>query len=564
MIPEHIVVGNGVTESERMIFDKLKRTLSDEFYVYHGLRYLEPSRAHEGEADFLVLHPVKGMLVIECKGLGVYRDEKGQWWRDQPHGRRERMQAPEEQVQRHVKDLAEKFRGPLAKSFPVFRGKFPLVFGWALAFPMAGWEGINPPPELEREVIFDAMALSELGVHVQRAMSFYARRFDGELPRMKEAEFKRFCREIVSPEFGIVSKLAPMIEFETQQMLRLTEDQTKVVRQIQANRLIRVEGGAGTGKTVLAVEVARDLAAKGKNVLLLCFNTYLADYLTQTVEPWTDMAGSVQATSFHKLCGIAGTSLGQPLAPPDHEAGLKAQQNYWIEEAPLVLLEAIEAGKLGGWDAIIVDEAQDFATFWWEVLKAGLREPAQGRMVVFYDSSQTIFEHGSQVPDYPVYMLAENLRNTRSIARVLLQLVAVEMESHPGCPTGEEPVIYQQQSPAKTRKQLTELLDNLLGREKLAPHNIAILTARSPKNSVLEGATTLGDHTIVHQPAQWSQGLLHSSISGFKGLEAEVVIMLDVNAEDERCSVNARYVGASRARNRLYVFAKGDWLAPKS
>ncbi|MFU8805231.1 MAG: ATP-binding domain-containing protein, partial [Bradymonadaceae bacterium] len=90
--------------------------------------------------------------------------------------------------------------------------------------------------------------------------------------------------------------------------------------------------------------------------------------------------------------------------------------------------------------------------------------------------------------------------------------------------------------------------------------DIAILTPHSPKNSILEGAAQLGEHKIVHEPSQWAEGVLHMSISGFKGLEAEIVIMLSIDPSDERSSGNARYVGASRARHRLYVFAKGDWL----
>lgn len=567
MFPSQISAASRANRSERMLFDYLKRQLPDDYAVYHGLQYIEPSRAREGEADFLVLHPTKGMLVIECKGAGVSRDEEGRWWRENKYGKRDRIhEGPSNQVLRHVKDLQKKWVGPVAKTFPHYGGKFPLVFGWALAFPMAVWEAINPPPELERELVFDAHDLSNLGDRVQAGMDFHARRFridfGGTAPSMSAKDFKRFLTEIVSPEMGIVSRLGPMIAFEKHEMLRLTEAQDRVVRKVKANRLVRVPGGAGTGKTVLAVEVARSLVAKGQKVLLLCFNRNLADHLKKTVESWDEMPGELVATSFHKLCASAGHSLGRPLAPPKDE-GAKALQDYWTYEAPLVLLDAIAEGKVGGWDAIIVDEGQDFAASWWETLQSGLKDANKGRVVIFYDPSQTIFEHGGEVPEFPIYPLDENLRNTRAIADVLVQLVDVEMASHPSCPEGEPPVIIEQQGPSKTRRQLEELLDTLIYKQHVTAGQIAILTPHSPRSSILEEATELGAHRIVHAPSDWGEGVLHTTISGFKGLEAEIVIMVSIDPKDVRCSVNARYVGASRARHRLYVFAKGnDWLQP--
>jgi DNA helicase IV len=76
---------------------------------------------------------------------------------------------------------------------------------------------------------------------------------------------------------------------------------------------------------------------------------------------------------------------------------------------------------------------------------------------------------------------------------------------------------------------------------------------------VLADCDTLGGLEITDTLEESDHKLLHDSIGGFKGLERDVVIFADVDPEHPRCSPEARYVAASRARNRLYVFEKSDW-----
>ncbi len=559
-MPERAETTKKITQSERVFFDCLRDQLPDDFYVYHSLGFLEPERATQGEVDFLVLHPKLGMLVIECKGYGVQRDNDGKWWRANQQGNQSHMHvAPNEQAIKQVKSLIDKFASGIGRLLPGSSGTFPLSYGWALAFPLSNWDAINPPPELVPEVIFDMHALQNLHERVVSAMTFYGRRFDKGMPTLPIKEFHRLRNDVISPALDLAPKLSGQINLERIEMVRLTESQISIVKRLRENRRLRIPGGAGTGKTVLALHAARMHAHREKEVLLVCFNANLGDHLRDTAASFLDLPGNIEAANFHRLCWRASTLL--------YDRGLEvpsepdAQKTFWLETAPLILLEAITQGKIGPWDAIIVDEGQDFAPIWWEVLEEGLRDKDRSKIAVFYDDSQRIFDHGSPVPDYPAsYALNENFRNTKAIARVVRTLGQVEMESHPDCSEGSDPIIYQQGTPSKSRKQLASLLDELIVREKLRCDQIAILSPRSPKNSFTEGATELGDHKIVQRPADWKTGVLHTTISGFKGLEADVVIMINIDPDDERCNRNARYVAASRACHRLYVFAKGNWL----
>jgi hypothetical protein len=97
--------------------------------------------------------------------------------------------------------------------------------------------------------------------------------------------------------------------------------------------------------------------------------------------------------------------------------------------------------------------------------------------------------------------------------------------------------------------------------EQVQPEQIALLTPHSRPNSLLRDRDDLAGWPLADDPLDREGSLLHTTIGRFKGLESDVVILLDVDPQDPRCGRAERYVGASRACELLHVFAKGDWLA---
>lgn len=559
MQPAAIPPDRKVTQSERALFDALESGLSQEFWVYHSLPFIEPERGEQGEADFVILHPRLGMLVIECKGYGVRRLPDGTWVREH-HGRTQKLSSsPTEQAAGQVRSLINKLSKPLHRALPDFHGSFPLVYGWALAFPFTRWSPDELPPEFEPELLFDADALNDIGRRVQDAYAFYRRRFDRKAPpSLSDEEFRRFRLQVFSPEVDLAPNLAGAIEVERNRMLRLTEDQAKVVRLFMENTRLRVRGAAGTGKTVLAQHGASLLAREGKRVLLLCFNKNLRDHLRESVATLPTEPGEIHVTNFHSLCSLAHWKLhNRQMDVPADEA---AATEFWVHEAPLFVLEALDRGALARWDAVIVDEGQDFAEPWWSVLEECVVPTPDAKIVVFYDEAQTIFDHGASVPNSPaVFPLYENFRNTRRIAEAVSELGVATMHSHSACPDGEAPSVYEQPGESKTRRMLGELVADLVSKQRLRPDQIVLLTPRTAANSSLGKLEELGGVPVVHNLRDRPNGVLHMSISAFKGLESDTVILADINPDDERCDVHARYVAASRASHRLYVFQKGNW-----
>lgn len=182
------------------------------------------------------------------------------------------------------------------------------------------------------------------------------------------------------------------------------------------------------------------------------------------------------------------------------------------------------------------------------------------RRLAFADPAQSLFENGGAPPEWQIFRLTRNYRNTRRIAEVLARLDPRAARPDERAPEGEPPEVHVLESPSKLRRQLDDQVDRLV-RQGVVPERMAILTPHTRPNSSLNAVTDLGGVPLVDRPDQRDQGLLHTTIGAFKGLEADVVLLADVRPEDPRCSRAVRYVAASRARHRLHVYATGDWLA---
>ena len=545
--------------AEKPLYEALQRDLDSSFTVYHGKLFVNPQKASEGEMDFLICHRELGLLAVECKGSSVVRDERGRWVRRNRYGPDEPMkESPYAQVQRHVRVLVAGLQPRLRAAGYVGRA-FPYRFGHAVAFPNSLLDHTALPLEGGAEITLGSKDLRDIDGWVRAVYAHWSRvRSQPPVPSVKKWE--HFLRHILHPEIHIVHSLGADLELESQQFHRLTAEQSRAIQGLSANRRLRITGGAGTGKTVVALEMARTLASQGKNVWWLCYNRYLARHLWESIRGWEFDEGRVDARHFHSLCLRAVDALDKTVAFPPKDADAETTTEFWNEQMPMLLLEAQDAGVFDQWDAVVVDEGQDFEADWWPLVEDLLAEKASGTLIVMHDDAQDIFGRGAFVPDFGfVYTLSYNLRNTRCIAEVVQQLGEVTMASHPDVPDGVPPKIREQSKRSKAVKDLDGLIRGLLGEHQISPNQIAILTPHSRANSVLADRETLGDVALTTSP--FEDGIFHGSISSYKGLEADVLILADIDPADPRCNRKARYVASSRAKLRLYVFTKGDWLA---
>jgi hypothetical protein len=494
--------------------------LSDEFFVCHHLPHLESTRAAEGEVDFLVLHRELGLLVLECKGFGIRRSGTGQWSRlEQGGGETPLKESPFEQARRHLHDLVRELRFRLPRALPQLGGTFPFTYGYAVAFPLTLVGEVNTPLDVDRRIVLDAQDLCRIAQRVPEILRFWRGAHPAPSP-LAAHEYKRFRRELLHPTIQLAASVGARIQLDREALVRLSHEQVATIQGFAHNRRLRVLSGAGTGKTIVAVEAARTLAAEGRNVLFLCFNNALARHLRDLLED------------------------------PDREAAEQSRL-FWDVEAPTALVRALEAGRFSRWDAILVDEGQDIDQDWWPIIEDCLGDKAAGSIAVFYDPAQCIFGRPCHIPEYPAcFELNTNFRNTRRIVEVVSRLGGIKLQPHPRAPEGAPVGVHAWAGPTKTLAELEVLVRRLVEKEQIQPEQITLLTPHSRPNSLLRDRDDLAGWPLADDPLDRKGSLLHATIGRFKGLESDVVILLDVDPDDPRCGRNERYVAASRAWRR--------------
>lgn len=579
LIPDTPLGEGGGAAAERLVFEALRDQLSDDYWVYHRFAYVGRADAKEGEVDFLVVHRTRGILFLEVKGSGVQRRADGRWARRQQDGTWKPLKrSPFEQVQDQVKDLRRELERRATAELPqaVGRGEgLRLPVGHAVAFPRASRVGAGLTPlEAPPEIFYDASDLPRLGQRVEKTMSFWRQGESGQ--PLSEEDFRAFRQDVLAPTLRIMPRLIDELGTAHRQLDKLTGQQAEVLHGMLGNPRLRVLGGAGTGKTVLALATAEELAQRGLDVLLLCFTKRLGDDLAAQADAANrrlakrakrkkQVVGRVHARHFHGLCDDASE------VRDGHKLQVTGDRetvaSFFREEAPVIAWEVLEAGRLPRYDAVIVDEGQDFAPSWWDVVEASLQPESErgrdsGRLYVFYDPGQSIFEHGGHVPlDMPEYQLTYNLRNTRAVAQALHHLAGERAGvPHEWSPEGREPVVRPQGQDAETVAEVGALVKRWVEEDGVRLHQIALLTPRTKRHSSLAGVNEVGGYPLTEHRSAWGRAILHSTISSFKGLEADIVVLLDIDPSHPRSDVRARYVGASRARHTLVVFSKGDWL----
>jgi len=314
------------------------------------------------------------------------------------------------------------------------------------------------------------------------------------------------------------------------------------LRRLEANPRILVDGPAGTGKTLIALESARRAAAQGKQTLLLCFNSNLARHLAQQV----DGTPNIQVATIHSwmLANSGGAAVD------------KSDPAWWISTLPEYVLQHIEHDSV---QHLVIDESQDIIRDEWlavldEALLGGLEGGAWSMFADF--SGQNLYSGDRELWDFlPATrcLLSENCRNTVETVEWmrLLQLVNpfyTEVLRETG---GEVPSIRftdEDGRPERLKDVLNELRD-----QKIAADDVVVL---SPYR---ESATwNHADPSWAYQvspigkrsPGTIGVGTIHE----FKGLESPVVILVDLGKSVD-LQRNMLYVGITRATDRVVLIA---------
>jgi superfamily I DNA/RNA helicase len=210
------------------------------------------------------------------------------------------------------------------------------------------------------------------------------------------------------------------------------------------------------------------------------------------------------------------------------------------------LAAALPTGKR--FDAIVIDEAQDFADQWWEPMLACLKDFEDGGIFLFSDEGQRVFDRqgAPPVPLVPL-VLDHNMRNTRQIAAAFEPLVGQRMRLLGG--DGPE-VTFIPCSPDEAIHCADDQVELLMD-EGWRPEDLALLTTGSRHPEQVERQ---GDGNKAYWDTFWdNEQVFYGHVLGFKGLERRAVVLALNESRSRDRSRERLYVGLSRARDRLVV-----------
>lgn len=585
MIPPEIP--DSAPRSEKTIFNNLMRAPRD-WMVFHSKQVRNPQNS-EGpprEIDFLILIPQPYFCVIclEVKGGSYEIREDGMWYR--LHNG-ESQRSPLDQSSSAMFTLKNKFKS-------CFGLGSPLTLECAVAFTNVT-KPDTIPEDLEdhlAETIWSDDDLCEKLIAYAKGKSTKRRPKTDQKVRSAEKKWHTLRCALEPKTMTIATQPETIFRTDLEdlrpQLLELTNEQFTSLNRVEWNPRCVIDGAAGTGKTVLAMELAKRRYGAGETIALLCSNPYLsrrlvtwAEILSGRTKPERIMKRAKKILSGNKGKIVAGTPAklpfevfkGDPTLSDMHRERLtkwprleeSLKLGYLADEWHKFIKETVVAlGQEGIFDYLIVDEAQNlydeaFLDLMDALLKGGLKK---GRWTMFGDfTNQNLVS--SRLPvngldelrkvledrklDWSTDKLDTNCRNTQEISEAVARLVDIESPPMSGVHGPLVQIEY-----FKSLEELGDLLDSLVLNFKdkhFLSRQIILLSSGSGTEFNTERnyggwkllnireetvpALRSREDVLVYDNTFSGNTLRYSDVYDFQGLESNLVILVLPVTDDQ-------------------------------
>ncbi len=545
--------------SEEPVYVALRDQLGDDYTVLHSYPWLRPWRGDallEGEADFVVFHPQRGMLVLEVKGGETIRHDGRRWFRDTLNGQRE-FQDPFVQARRNMHALLDIVRERSGRRIT----KDVIAHGYAVVFPHLDYEG-SPPPHADKAIIISRKHLPMMAQAIEAAFTAWT---DTVKPLAPEQCYM-LLNDCLMPKFRVFRPIGPDIAKACERLLELTETQAQVFEGLYVHDRALIEGVAGSGKTFLALHRSLAFARDGKSTLFVCYNKELAAWLRAQIEEdptTTESRALLTIKHFHAFASELAKDAGIPFKPA---AGGPLTDAFWDDEVPDLMEQAVltlEAeGRAKYFDAIVVDEAQDFRFSWWYALTQAVLSRPDGPLYAFLDPNQSL-RGEVQMPNITFggrFKLTINCRNTQRIAAASAAVLSLTPHIFKRAPIGSRLRVIRANSDRQQKGLILQELRSLLQREGVTPSQIAVVGPAAKDKGSLAGVDDIDGVPLVTSTLVWRTGggVLVTTARSFKGLEAEVVLLYDLGGFGSLFKREDLYVSCTRAKALLVAIVHGD------
>ena len=531
------------SNAEKKMYDVLQKLDMKNAYVLHSLGLPKHQSKIYGEIDFVVVCD-RGVACLEIKG-GRVECRDGKWFFKDRYGvEREKPEGPFAQVTGNMFSL----RDVLKKKFQNNKHMKNLLTACGVVFPDIEFKSVSQ--EIISEIVYDNRTEDITG-YMNRVFDYWEKRQHRQPSRLSPGDIKDIV-QFLRGDFVFVPTLSDRLNSVEKRLVRLTSEQAQLMQALALNKHLLIEGNAGTGKTLLAVDFAKKKAAFGKKVLFLTYNKNLANNVIRQV----DTIENLKVINIHALFG--------EYVAVDVK---KMQENpnvYFSEILPEIFYEYLselsdeELEKIK-YDLIIMDEGQDILKPLYlysldTLLRGGF---ANGDWAVFYDEKQNIYN-----PDYndgmeilrgyncTEFKLFVNCRNTVQIGTYSSKISGIDLGEFIR-ENGEEVQNISYEDDDDFKKKITGILKNLR-KEKVDIRDVVFLAPKKYKNSKVAQAgievNEIGDNFDSSKELP-----VYATIQGFKGLDSKIVILTDVEYIRKENLSSFLYIAGTRARTLLYI-----------
>lgn len=514
---------------EGLMFEALE-LLPDDYYVFHSFQMtsIRNNTVYENEIDFVIFNPSRGIICLEAKAGSAISYSDGEWrysnGSPMAHG------GPFHQADRNKWNLLHYIERSKAASLAP-KCKF-LHAVWFPGIADDNLRGMTLPSEADRALVMTKEALKDPKGYIDRIFAIELP--NGRVTDLQPVEAKRILREVLCPQFDICPSASFDSDLKKIVFHRLLREQTAVLNFLHDQKSAAINGAAGTGKTMIALEKAQRHAVNGEKVLFLCYNTELCKHIKEKY--------SQDNLDIYTVIGYI-CKLGNS-REPDYDKVKNILEGMYITETFPYKHVVIDEGQDFGYDDLENSEIMDI-----------MREDGSS-FFVFYDKLQKI-----QARSLPRFIeevdcrlnLYRNCRNTMNIAKTSLKPIT---EREPKLMEGAVTGIPAQLHFCNEREEVITALDKAIADLKVEGiSDVVILTCKTEKASIVAEAVTDGMYKKKYK---------FSTCRKFKGLEADAVILVDVDETTfnpdkiykDSDTVFLYYVGASRAKLRLEILTQ--------
>ena len=540
---------------ERDVFNMLAAG-PDDWVALHSLDLAPWNRGLRTEIDFVVIVPDTGFLCLEIKSHNVISFENDQW--HPPKIRRSPFKQAADgrhTFYRRLRELAPQFshvpvvhccifthaRFDLSRNLSVparelIDGRVFRTFASAAAFCAdlkVRMRGI-----IEAEGNLHPLARPLLPTHIESIVST--------------------CLPVCKRRFGAREE----IERREQEAERLLRVQQKPVLQLAAlNDRVVVSGAAGTGKTLIAMEVACRAAERRRRTALVCFNQLVGDWLhAQVQRRAAPPPNLITGRAIRIIAEMAGVTV--PTAP---------ESRYWDQDLPAQLEERLTDPDFRSdalFDYLVVDEAQDLLArpALWECLTRFLDGGlAAGSYCLLGDFDNQVLAERQAMDEGlallrstarpATYHLSENCRNYRIVGESAVRLSGLPKDAYSGYMRSGGGIqnydIFFYADEREQQEQLVQWLKEFKS-QGYRPADITILSFRTPDDCAAARLAASGFRLrpAWHHAAKFTP---YTSVQAFKGLENKVIILTDVVLGEQHFQRHLFYTGMTRANETVRV-----------